>query len=116
MDEVFKEKYRSKNLQVNTESFNKNCTNLKLSEIDVTENIESDYMRNYEVKIFDNLANFSKLEKEELQNNPWYVENIDEFLYFCCPECSERNQCKELFLEHALNEHPMAKEYLGKAI
>ena len=44
MDEVFKEKYRSKNLQVNTESFNKNCTNLKLSEIDITENIESDYM------------------------------------------------------------------------
>ena len=45
--------------------------------------------------------------------NPWLVSNIDEFLYFCCPECDERNQSKELFLKHAIDEHPKAKQSLG---
>ena len=45
--------------------------------------------------------------------NPWLVSNIDEFLYFCCPECDERNQSKELFLKHAFDEHPKAKQILG---
>ena len=29
------------------------------------------------------------------EENPWTVENLEEFLYFCCPECDERNQSKE---------------------
>ena len=44
--------------------------------------------------------------------NPWAVENINEFLYFCCPECDERNQSKEYFIQHALEKHPKAKECL----
>ena len=46
--------------------------------------------------------------------NPWFVENLTEFLYFCCPECDEKNHSEESFLEHALNEHPNAKECLQK--
>ena len=46
--------------------------------------------------------------------NPWSVDDIEEFLYFCCPECEERNQSKELFLQHAFNQHPKAKECLQK--
>ena len=42
--------------------------------------------------------------------NPWAVGNLEEFLYFCCPECDEKNQSRELFLEHALDQHPKAKE------
>ena len=34
--------------------------------------------------------------------NPWAVGNLEEFLYYCCPECNEKNQSKELFLQHAL--------------
>ena len=48
--------------------------------------------------------------------NPWSVDNIDYFLYYNCPECDERNKNRELFLKHALDEHPLAKECLGKAI
>ena len=44
--------------------------------------------------------------------NPWSVNNLEEFLYFCCPECDERNQFKDQFLQHALNQHPKAKECL----
>ena len=43
------------------------------------------------------------------QENPWLVEHLEEFLYFCCPECHVKDQSKESFLEHALNQHPKAK-------
>ena len=43
-------------------------------------------------------------------NNPWSsVRKWEEFLYFCCPECNEKNQSKDVFIKHALNIHPMAK-------
>ena len=48
------------------------------------------------------------------EKNPWAVRNLKEFLYFCCPECDVKNQSEELFLQHALNEHPKAKEYFGE--
>ena len=44
--------------------------------------------------------------------NPWAVNNLEEFLYFCCPECDERNQSKELFFQHALTQHPNSKTSL----
>ena len=47
--------------------------------------------------------------KPEDQENPWLVEYLEEFLYFCCPECHVKDQSKESFLEHALNQHPKAK-------
>ena len=30
------------------------------------------------------------------KDNPWAVENLKEFLYFCCPECDERNQSEDI--------------------
>ena len=42
--------------------------------------------------------------------NPWNVENLEEFLYFCCPECDLKDQSKIEFLQHALEQHPKAKE------
>ena len=45
--------------------------------------------------------------------NPWEGRDLEEFLFFCCPECDEKNYSKELFLQHALKLHPMAKEVFG---
>ena len=42
-------------------------------------------------------------------DNPWLVTKWEEFLYFCCPECDEKSQSKEDFVNHALSVHPMAK-------
>ena len=42
--------------------------------------------------------------------NPWNVDTLEEFLYFCCPECDLRDQSKVTFLQHALEKHPDAKE------
>ena len=46
--------------------------------------------------------------------NPWSVSNLNEFLYFCCPECDLKDHSKEHFLQHALNEHPKAKNWVQK--
>ena len=52
------------------------------------------------------------------ENNPWAVFNLEEFLYFCCPECELSResiyQSRELFLHHALDKHPKSKEYFQK--
>ena len=47
---------------------------------------------------------------EDDEINPWDVFNLEEFLYFCCPECDEKNQSKDMFIKHALNHHPKSKE------
>ena len=43
---------------------------------------------------------------------PWIAECLEDFLYYCCPQCNNRHQSREKFLQHALNEHPEAKIYL----
>ena len=45
--------------------------------------------------------------------NPWNVDKLEKFLYFCCPECDLKDQSKVSFLQHALEKHPDAKGYLG---
>ena len=42
--------------------------------------------------------------------NPWNVETLEEFLYYFCPECEDRNQSRDLFLQHALEKHNKAKD------
>ena len=42
--------------------------------------------------------------------NPWDVSSLEDFLYFCCPECSDKSQTKDLFIFHALENHPESKE------
>ena len=47
---------------------------------------------------------------EEEINNPWSsMKKWEDFLYFCCPECNEKNQSKGIFIKHVLGIHPMAK-------
>ena len=49
--------------------------------------------------------------EDDNNENPW-TPNLEEYLYFCCPECDMKDQSKEKFLKHALDEHPKAKEVL----
>ena len=50
---------------------------------------------------------------DEEEKNPWTVTSIDDFLYFCCPQCDTKKQSRESFLEHAFEEHPKSKDALG---
>jgi len=44
--------------------------------------------------------------------NPWKVENIDQFLNYCCPECDIKQKTKSDFIIHAIDAHPDSREYL----
>ena len=48
------------------------------------------------------------------QENPWDVSNIQEFLYYNCPECDTRVKDSEVFIQHALDNHELSKSYLNK--
>ena len=54
----------------------------------------------------------------EHETNPWIVTKIQDFLYFCCPECDVREpiNSKEDFFKHAIENHPKAKYYLEELI
>ena len=47
-----------------------------------------------------------------MTQNYWIVECLEDFLYYCCPECNNRQQSRHNFLQHAINEHPEAKTHL----
>ena len=53
---------------------------------------------------------FSRMKNDP--DNPWSVKSIEEFHFYCCPECSERVQTRESFVRHALEQHPKSKEFL----
>ena len=47
---------------------------------------------------------------------PWNIESLEDFLYYCCPECNERNQSRNSFLQHALHQHPSSNNYLVRFV
>ena len=47
-----------------------------------------------------------------IETSPWCVTNLDEFMYYNCPQCDKRDKCKNSFLKHAFNEHPESKKHL----
>ena len=60
---------------------------------------------------YQSLAHHQDFLQDE-EENPWSVKNLDEFLYFCCPECHVKDSSQEKFIKHALEHHPKAKHYL----
>ena len=47
-----------------------------------------------------------------IQTNPWAVNQLEDFLYFCCPECDVKRRDSVSFIKHAITEHPYSKIYL----
>ena len=44
--------------------------------------------------------------------NPWQVESINVFNFWCCPECVYRCQDKDVFKGHAMMQHPLSSVLL----
>ena len=44
--------------------------------------------------------------------SPWNVNKLEDFLHYCCPECEEKNQSRNDFIQHAQNQHPESIAYL----
>ena len=43
--------------------------------------------------------------------NPWTVDAVNDFSYFCCPECDFKSKNVPTFINHAAKNHPNAKEF-----
>ena len=43
--------------------------------------------------------------------NPWRVQSIDEFNFFCCPECVYRSKEENSFQTHALQNHELSSTF-----
>ena len=48
----------------------------------------------------------------EEKYNPWNVSNLEEFLYYCCPECDLKDVDRDRFLNHIVIAHPRAKNLI----
>ena len=53
------------------------------------------------------------MENQEGFENPWTVGSLEHFLYYCCPECHHlKFTSREIFLQHAINQHPLVQKCL----
>jgi hypothetical protein len=55
------------------------------------------------------------LDDESLMN-PWNVKQLEDFQFFCCPECPDKSSTKENFVNHALIQHPQVTFILHFAV
>ena len=44
--------------------------------------------------------------------NPWTVTSLDDFLFYCCPECDNRSVTKSEFVQHAMKNHPRSQNLI----
>jgi hypothetical protein len=49
--------------------------------------------------------------KQKMPLNPWLVDNIEAFSFYCCPECVFRSKEENFFQVHALQNHGLAKSF-----
>ena len=57
---------------------------------------------------------FEDIEFEEKKLNPWDVKNLEEFRYYCCPECPSKNVNKTDFIKHAVTAHPESQNAIER--
>ena len=48
-------------------------------------------------------------QNENPATNPWTVNAVNAFSFFCCPECDYKSKAVPLFMNHAAKNHPDAK-------
>ena len=76
-------------------------------------NLHTNYKDSTCAILYDIFYLFLRMQIED----PWNVDTLEEFLYYCCPECKdERIQNKADFIKHALEEHPKSKVSVTKII
>ena len=55
------------------------------------------------------IDNMNLIEKDDFENNPWFVEDASVFLKYCCPECDYQILNYDMFSYHALENHVKSK-------
>ena len=45
-----------------------------------------------------------------IQPNPWSANSVQDFCFYCCPECSFRSHAMGAFQDHAVEKHPLVRQ------
>ena len=53
---------------------------------------------------------------EKVDKTPWSTQNIEDFLYYCCPECDVKDKFQDSFIQHALANHPDSRENFSGSV
>ena len=48
--------------------------------------------------------------------NPWCVDSLEDYLFFCCPQCDHRCKTKPSFVQHAFESHPESNERIKDVV
>ncbi len=54
-----------------------------------------------------------EVDSKQNMPNPWEVDTLKEFCFYCCPECDFRSKSESPFQSHALKNHPKAQSILA---
>ena len=49
-----------------------------------------------------------------MELNPWHVESIEAFNFYCCPECVYRSKEEFYFQAHALQNHTQSRTFFSE--
>ena len=44
--------------------------------------------------------------------NPWNAGTLEEYLYYCCPECSFKAKIDIALIDHAVDQHPRSNDFI----
>ena len=96
----------------NLDNINKTYTKPKVTIVTIPYGVAKVVAENIDVKKVD--PKFLLEPSAISEENPWKVENLTKFLYYCCPECEYQDHSKENFIQHASNTHPKSIDCLKK--
>ena len=57
---------------------------------------------------------FEDFEFEEQKFHPWDVQSLEEFRFYCCPECPSKTLNKTEFIKHAVTRHSNSVSYIDR--
>ena len=46
--------------------------------------------------------------------NPWSAKSLEDYIFYCCPECSYKTKINDTFLEHAFVKHPKSNDFVDR--
>ena len=64
--------------------------------------------------VFDFSGMFEDNEFEERKFNPWDVKSLEDFHFYCCPECPSKTSDKTDFIKHAVIAHPHSRSIIER--
>ena len=76
--------------------------------------MESDFLTGIDIANFELPKPLDVKPEINFIKNPWTsVSTLEDFLFYCCPECPDKFRSSISFTNHAVKHHPKSKEKFG---